>query len=169
MREANSPIHPDDLPTLTRNHQAYLDDEEGLTTNAAKLQDDAYALGYRRARQQGVPDGWTLVPIDPTPAMRLVGARDCSALIQPDQAEEAWRAMLCAVVVPFDYAFAAPSAPAKVQGDAVKALPTEPTFGMVQAACAAFRLDISPMKAMHAALCAAIAAAPSVSDKAKGD
>lgn len=49
MREANSPIHPDDLLTLTRNHQAYLDDEEGLTTNAAKLQDDAYALGHQRA------------------------------------------------------------------------------------------------------------------------
>lgn len=50
MREANSPIHPDDLPALTRNHQAYLGDEDGLATNAAKLQDDAYALGYQRAQ-----------------------------------------------------------------------------------------------------------------------
>ena len=58
------------------------------------------------ARQ--VPEGWQLVPVEPTPAMRVIGARDCSALIQPDQAGEVWRAMLGAVVVPAEYAFAAP-------------------------------------------------------------
>jgi hypothetical protein len=65
MREANSPIHPDDLPALTRNHQAYLGDEDGLATNAAKLQDDAYALGYQR----GITGlAATLVPVRPAPA-----------------------------------------------------------------------------------------------------
>lgn len=34
----------------------------------------------------------------------------------------------------------------------------EPTTAMVQAACAAFRMDISPMRAMHEALCAALSA-----------
>lgn len=36
----------------------------------------------------------------------------------------------------------------------------EPTMAMVQAACAAFRQDVSPMEAMHAALCAALLAKP---------
>lgn len=107
MREANSPIHPDDLPTLTRNHQAYLDDEECQTTNAAKLQDDAYVLGHQRASAEHcernlnmVPHGWRIAPIDPTPAMRLAGARDCSALLQPDQAAEVYSAMLKHALAP---------------------------------------------------------------------
>lgn len=36
----------------------------------------------------------------------------------------------------------------------------EPTGAMVQAACAAFRLDVSPMEAMRAALCAALSTEP---------
>ena len=56
-----------------------------------------------------VPEGWKLVPVEPTPAMRLAGSRDCSARIQHDQAGEVWRAMLSAVTVPAEYAFAAPS------------------------------------------------------------
>lgn len=57
--------------------------------------------------QAGVPGAWRLVPVEPTPAMRLAGSRDCSARIQPDQAGEVWRAMLSAVTVPAEYAFAA--------------------------------------------------------------
>ena len=83
MREANSPIHPDDLPTLTRNHQAYLDDEDGLTTNAAKLQDDAYALGYRRARQSfEALDGITLHAQGEANFYRLMRAGRWLAVIQ---------------------------------------------------------------------------------------
>lgn len=37
----------------------------------------------------------------------------------------------------------------------------EPSVKMVQAACAAFRMDVSPVQAMHDALCAALAVAPS--------
>ena len=68
------------------------------------------------AAQGAVPDGYALVPVEPTPAMRVIGARDCSALIQPDQAGEVWRAMIGAVVVPAEYAFAAaPAHPAELQ------------------------------------------------------
>lgn len=47
-----------------------------------------------------VPAGWKLVPVEPTGAMRVAGARDCSSLIQPDQAAEVWTAMLAHVLTP---------------------------------------------------------------------
>ena len=38
-----------DQPKLYSLHSAYLDDKEAMTTSAMQLQDDAYALGYKRA------------------------------------------------------------------------------------------------------------------------
>ncbi|MBX9915166.1 MAG: hypothetical protein K2Y25_14830 [Pseudomonadaceae bacterium] len=42
-------INDDDLQALTRLHSEYLADAEAMTTSAMQLQDDAYALGYKRA------------------------------------------------------------------------------------------------------------------------
>lgn len=51
MNNQDCPIHPDDLPRISQMHADYLADEDGTLTSAAKLQDDAYRLGYQRACQ----------------------------------------------------------------------------------------------------------------------
>lgn len=55
MNNQDCPIHPDDLPRISQMHADYLADEDGTLTSAAKLQDDAYRLGYQRAQQ---PTDW---------------------------------------------------------------------------------------------------------------
>jgi hypothetical protein len=43
-----------DQPALYRQHNAYLDDKEAMTTSAMQLQDDAYALGYQRRQSDAL-------------------------------------------------------------------------------------------------------------------
>lgn len=47
-------INEADIAELTALHSAYLADEEGKTTNAIQLQDDAYALGFKRCHNDAV-------------------------------------------------------------------------------------------------------------------
>lgn len=43
-----------DQPKLYSLYRAYLDDQEAMTTSASQLQDDAYALGYKRCHSDAI-------------------------------------------------------------------------------------------------------------------
>ena len=111
--------------------------------------DEVARLNASLVQQASVPDGWRLVTTDwlkrihrdLDACQKLIWAnlRGCDPSYYED-AQERLREI--------DAMLAAPAAPA---ADA-------PSVEMVQAACAAFRMDISPMQAMHDALCAALAA-----------